>query len=1083
MEYDGAINEQGSNFGGSKKESMLLGPNVPLCIPISGGLPIEIKQKDLANKCQDIVAALIKHKVKLKCWLQFAVAYYRQGYYQDFLDVLLSAMNAGFENDPWADEDKEMCHCMLAAYYTRLAQTQATAKEKKKFITAALREYDKSMKLNQQSESVHVGQSIAEMLNNKREEAREALELFNMVKKGPGVWVPALVVEACIQFHKGQFKEALRTLRRALEAHPDQVSGVRLAIGLCQYKMGNTEQAKDAFSRVLEMDHANVTASVNLAILLLNDAYCNTGNSESPSKAIADEDRNRFVRRSVELAGRAYELDSACSPALNILAEHFFFQKDLTLSEKFSQKSIQSARFDEVHTKSAALYLLGRCQQCKSDFSAAYESFSEAIKLDPNNSLALYGLGQMHSVRGEVTKAITCFESVLRKFPNNVEAMRSLAVMHAFMCETTGDTGGEVKAEQDHRQLAIGLFKQLLELFPDDYEMLVRYGQLNEKSNPEMAFQSYRSAIKIMTKGKKEVPIELYNNTGAICHILGYHNRAERYYHQALELDEGDEVVISRENVSVVYNLARLQEVMRNFQKASKLYKEILKEHPNYVDCYMRLGCIARDSGNTFEAGQWFKEVLTVNTKCLDMWALLGNLHMAKDEWRPAQNKFETMIKICKEKGIPPDPYAQLSMGNIYYNASFQSSKSSKYLKLATDYYLSVLKVSPNNAYAANGLAGILAEKDQLSLAKDYMLQVRESVADMPSVWVNLAHVYMAQGQFVNAAKMYQNCLKKFYDNHDVPIFANLARTYYEMKRFDEARKVILKAIHIDPSSLHLRFLLALCQQDNAMAMLEKSRKSISDIKTATEQLEQARRIFKELSTSSKSPTALYSRTSCGVHADFCAKTLEKTQSYLDQAKREEEEDAKRKEERARIIRELEEKREKERREQQKREEEEEEIGRQRIAEMKERLQKLDFSAASSMAKKRKRQEEEDADYASEPDEGEVRRRKLKRKKEEREQYSTGESDFEDDGPTGSGAIAASVDENETWDGSLNKLKKARKAKEEGGGAPRKRIRKVSDASQEASGTDDADNVKMEENVEEKLADLDEKLDEDSDFF
>lgn len=29
--------------------------------------------------------------------------------------------------------------------------------------------------------------------------------------------------------------------------------------------------------------------------------------------------------------------------------------------------------------------------------------------------------------------------------------------------------------------------------------------------------------------------------------------------------------------------------------KAEELYLSIVKEHPNYIDCYMRLGCIERD--------------------------------------------------------------------------------------------------------------------------------------------------------------------------------------------------------------------------------------------------------------------------------------------------------------------------------------------------------------------------------------------------------------------------------------------------------------------------------------------------------
>lgn len=37
--------------------------------------------------------------------------------------------------------------------------------------------------------------------------------------------------------------------------------------------------------------------------------------------------------------------------------------------------------------------------------------------------------------------------------------------------------------------------------------------------------------------------------------------------------------------VTTTYNLARLNEALCQFDRAEKLYKDILKEHPNYVDC------------------------------------------------------------------------------------------------------------------------------------------------------------------------------------------------------------------------------------------------------------------------------------------------------------------------------------------------------------------------------------------------------------------------------------------------------------------------------------------------------------------
>ncbi len=58
----------------------------------------------------------------------------------------------------------------------------------------------------------------------------------------------------------------------------------------------------------------------------------------------------------------------------------------------------------------------------------------------------------------------------------------------------------------------------------------------------------------------------------------------------------------------------------------------------------------------------------------------------------------------------------------------------------------------------------ILAEKGNLIGARELLLHVREA-ADIADVCVNLAHVYLLQGQHVNAVKMYENTLLKFYDN------------------------------------------------------------------------------------------------------------------------------------------------------------------------------------------------------------------------------------------------------------------------------------------------------------------------------
>lgn len=48
---------------------------------------------------------------------------------------------------------------------------------------------------------------------------------------------------------------------------------------------------------------------------------------------------------------------------------------------------------------------------------------------------------------------------------------------------------------------------------------------------------------------------------------------------------EHDEHYYNAISVTTSYNLARLYEAMCEFHEAEKLYKDILREHPNYVDC------------------------------------------------------------------------------------------------------------------------------------------------------------------------------------------------------------------------------------------------------------------------------------------------------------------------------------------------------------------------------------------------------------------------------------------------------------------------------------------------------------------
>ena len=63
----------------------------------------------------------------------------------------------------------------------------------------------------------------------------------------------------------------------------------------------------------------------------------------------------------------------------------------------------------------------------------------------------------------------------------------------------------------------------------------------------------------------------------------------QKYYENSLERSrkeaQHDETYYSAISVTTTYNLGRLYEATHEYDKAEKLYKNILREHPNYIDC------------------------------------------------------------------------------------------------------------------------------------------------------------------------------------------------------------------------------------------------------------------------------------------------------------------------------------------------------------------------------------------------------------------------------------------------------------------------------------------------------------------
>ena len=234
---------------------------------------------------------------------------------------------------------------------------------------------------------------------------------------------------------------------------------------------------------------------------------------------------------------------------------------------------------------------------------------------------------------------------------------------------------------------------------------------------------------------------------------------------------KGLQVFVKRENnrlddpkaISIAFNIARLHETVGRTLAAIELHKSIVKRNPAYVNSYLRLACIAIDCGALKECAGWLKIAANTAPGNPEVLTLIGNLHLSLCDWAPAQQVFDGLLA----KKVPNvQAYSMLSLGNIYFaNLKISPKRYSKHLQYAADYYKGILSKDNANAYAANGLGTVLAEKGELFKAKEVFNRVREVSGDaIADAHLNLGHIFLAQKRHPEALQMYQSYMKRTED-------------------------------------------------------------------------------------------------------------------------------------------------------------------------------------------------------------------------------------------------------------------------------------------------------------------------------
>ena len=519
---------------------------------------------------------------------------------------------------------------------------------------------------------------------------------------------------------------------------------------------------------------------------------------EEDSKLSAEKDQN--IKQYEDRISQNPDDDTT----YNALGNYYFSNGDFENARKQYEKAIQ------ITPKWIYYSNIGDSYRSEKNWDECIKWYEKAKKIIKKEDILDNNLGIAYYRKGDPEKAIKCYEDAIDNNPQPVYYANAGDVYfqmknidNAIMCYKNSlaldpkffyskmvlgqsylhKYYADRVRNQSFLKLALDTLLEAQEQNPEEFSFHATLGDAYLSSgDDENAIAAYKKAIEIVPNDS----ISLSNISRAYCNLKDYKS-AEEYLKKAESVSQG-----KFENFASFGEIYRLAKI---YDKSIEYYEKALKKDPNNPVNLNNIGLAYLGNEEVERAIIYFKKALNQEESFV-YYSNLGLAYSTKKDWPLAIENLEKAIKLN-----PDDFYSFSKLGGIYIDRNLFIQ--------AIEMLEKAKEINPRDAITNADLSFAYSKLRKWDKAIEYA-KIADAL-NLSSQQENqgyLSLIYNEQGLDHLKNNVVDKALDSFtkaLELRDTDIINwNMYVSLLRLKKFDEAKKYLLRAIELKPEQKYL---------------------------------------------------------------------------------------------------------------------------------------------------------------------------------------------------------------------------------------------------------------------------------------